>query len=277
MSQESMDELTDLSIQEFVKARFADTETNDAIQGMASAGAEVDVFLGKKTEEEAAADVQKVAPQVRADGSVIYHAFYTDMNQDQVLRPSLELRRFCRSQRGTMHAEENRSNELSAIYRARDVADAVGCIDAAYRTHPEWMSPKQLASGCQQNLAESRRTEDGTNDRSGAETGYGHAARTGAFGRFVCTQPPGAQRQSWAVLVGAVAFAPREQGSLMGHDLTLLIAPERSAAAANAEEVPTPEPAPSESSAPPPSDEPVSGEANTPSPEAPEGSVTPTE
>lgn len=216
MSQDQANQLSNLKVKEFLKVRFADTETSGALQGVTSVGTKMDVFLGRKSKREADAEMQEVMPQVKPDGSVVLHGFYTDANQDQVLRPAIELRRFCQAQEGQFSAEIESRNMVKDAYAQRDATDAEWCAQ---------QTPAIPFADCATAVGVHHEQTDRENDRMGSDHGYQLAAKKGAFGKFSCAQNEKSKHESWAVVIKAVGLAPRQKGSLIGHDLTLVISP----------------------------------------------------
>jgi len=193
LSQDGAREMAGLSIRPFLKTRFVDA---------------VHILP---------VDKEKF---VRADGSVILEALYTDVNMAQLHRPSTELVRFCHAQDGKVtRTDVDRAAERAAVEAQRNKADEERfCADVA-------ASGQATLMDCRFAMARARAYEAIPMPRFTAA----EAAQAGSpgedFGRFSCKHLAGSRHHDWDVVIEAIDFEPGESGTLKANSLTLLISP----------------------------------------------------
>jgi hypothetical protein len=219
-----MNDLANLSIQQFVKERFVNAV----------------LTFGKEQ-------------HIHADGSVTLDAQYTDVNTAQLYRPAIELRRFCRAQQGQWaveHIDFGRERFESEVARRR-VEEQQFCADPKNSTGPSLEGTQQADAPPGNTTLQSRTfittakgefalTPGATIEQctDAQEQTREHRMRNfqqiteaeaavppDVAGRFSCNQATQAKHPRWSVTITPIDFEQGESGTLKASRLTLLIAP----------------------------------------------------
>jgi hypothetical protein len=190
LSQEGANEMANLTIEAFLKARFVD--------------AVYTLSVGERDKH------------VNPDGSVLMDAQFTDVNLAQLHRPPVELSRFCEAQHGRL--------ARTRIDRARDRAER---DDQRQSVEDERFCKYERVRGtesdCLAYMAQKRALTLYMAVPKAAEAAQG--ASPDDFGRFSCSHATPDKNPDWMVTIDGVDYEAGESGTLKANRLTLLISP----------------------------------------------------
>jgi hypothetical protein len=231
-----------LEVDQFVKERFIEKES---VLGALNSGASKfskmldggrDAYHQQQAEAHRNAyEYEKKMTGLQDDGiSVIYNAYYNDMNNDQLYRPKTELEYFCNAQKGSFRAEQiyNKNFVSAAFKNPSDAFEEAmktsysGAVTVGLGPVAITHSMNDFKSTIAQSEAEQVVRYNEKADRKGAELGYMDAANAGSFGRFICENI--SQDMQWHVTIVPFTFRSKDPSNGMStHKMKILIIPEK--------------------------------------------------
>lgn len=242
LDQEEAKEYASLDVEEFVKERFIKkkgvlSSINAGLEKLSDGLYTVSDKASRARADQSRRerDFEKQTTGLQKDGkSVIYNAYYTSMNVDQLFRPIQEMTFYCKAQGGKLKAKSLYRNNFvkTAFTNPGDAFEAA--MNTTYSgTIAVGMGPVAIAHSMndfKREIAEEEAYKtaryNARVDRKGAEGGYMRAANAGSYGRFDCENSTA--DALWTVAIIPFHFRSQEPNNgLSTHKLKILIVPEK--------------------------------------------------
>lgn len=243
LDQSGAEKYVNYEIYAFVKERFVEEETS-ILDSVLSGANKMSQLLngGRSKAAQARADANQAKYEndqkttgVLPDGkSVIYKAYFNDMNNEQLYRPKKELQLFCKAIGGRFKTSSNyKKNFVSSAFENPsqvfyntlnenfngEVTYGLGGVKITQRLN----DLKPLVAEAR---AEQAEWENVRLDRKGAELGYMDAANAGSFGSFYCLSID--KETLWSSTILPFSFRSKDPANnLTAHLLKVIIIPEK--------------------------------------------------
>lgn len=182
---------------EFVRLRFFDearTGAMDAIETAVKGYADAINRLQRRPVTAASSSVRKA--EIAPDASMVtWPAYFTDVNYVQLVRPAVELKRFCEARGGSWRTLERYADDPLTVLRSNPIAvflDAQARVKRHFAAQGAFAGFEELrdvlASDVGSEMAEEAAWTNRRIDRLFSAEGFRYAQRLDAFGLFSCEQ-----------------------------------------------------------------------------------------
>lgn len=240
LSESDSKDYANLDIYQFTKARFVDEEKEPEIFSLIDSGVSSlskTIGSGKNqavlNEQEAKAAAEKRTTGLMLDSkTIIFKAYYNNMNVRQLKRPRIEVERYCGSTGGKFvtnfidtnnFAAQSYQSPLSAYVEALS-KDYDGSVTTTYGNLSIIQSINSLKSYIAEADAANVAYVNSALDIEGAASGYNDAIQAGSFGVFSCIKPD--NKPAWHVTISPFSFMPKKAGDDMdSHTLKIVLSP----------------------------------------------------